>query len=160
MIRTARRALVLVTAGALAACAAQPGDAATRAQQVAQSQARSQEDAAVPEANAAVQVPDGTSMPGPAAPGMKWKIDPTPTFCEEPAKQGTPRQIAFPDSASAVAAAFRALGSRANDHMKVRTLVKTGDGVFLQLFTDTPRGLDGSASVYVAPGPCVTILGW
>lgn len=47
-----------------------------------------------------------------------------------------------------------------NEHMRVDTLVRTADGVFLKFVDVRPNVLDGSASVYVSPGPCVTLLGW
>jgi hypothetical protein len=47
-----------------------------------------------------------------------------------------------------------------SEHTRVRTLVRTADGVFIKFADERPGILDGSASVYVSAGPCVTWLGW
>lgn len=82
------------------------------------------------------------------------------TFCEPPKAGARSSEIPWPDSASAVAAARRLFSDRlAGAHVKVRTLARTPDGVFIQ-FADDQASLDGTASVYVRPGLCVTWLGW
>jgi hypothetical protein len=99
-------------------------------------------------------------VPGPPAPGMVWDQQERPTFCEKPAVDTGTRVLSWPDSTSAVTAAKRALGSHFNEHMDLGTLARTRDGVLLQ-FRDRRAGIpDGSASVYVTIGPCVTLLGW
>jgi phosphoribosylanthranilate isomerase len=77
---------------------------------------------------------------------------------------------AFPDLAvlqlhgdetpSTVAAARRALGARWHREMRVISFVRGANGVLLALGHDNPGILDGTATVYVAPGPCITLLGW
>ena len=142
VMRTASsRFLLLVST--LLACRAQPvpdGDSATQA---------------------ADQVTDTTTtVPGRPAAGMRWVESQALRLCEEPSQSTEGRTVAWPDSTTAVAAARRALGARVNVHTVVSTLTRTSDGVFIQ-FTDSRAGVvDGSASVYVQPGPCVTLLGW
>lgn len=101
-----------------------------------------------------------TGMPGPPASGMVWDQQQRPTFCERPVADTGIRALSWPDSASAVLAAKRALGSRLTEYMDVGTLARTNDGILLQFHDRRPGVLDGSASVYVSMGPCVTILGW
>ena len=67
--------------------------------------------------------------------------------------------MSFPDSASAVAAARRMLGERLASE-QVKTVLVTPDGVFLKFVDTSPNSNDGTASVYVTPGPCVAFLGW
>lgn len=90
---------------------------------------------------------------------MVWERQDRPTFCESPAVDTGLRRLSWPDSADAVAAAKRALGSGFAPPMRVTTLARTSDGILLQ-FRSPPGVLDGSASVYVTMGPCVTLLGW
>ena len=106
--------------------------------------------------------PDTLPVMGTAAPGMKWERQETLKVCEEPIHPSPRgREIAWPDSANAVAAARRAFGPRVSGpHMVVRMLVRTPDGIFIKFADTTPNILDGTASVYVSIGPCVTYLGW
>lgn len=110
---------------------------------------------AAPEQSAAA-----AGIPGKPAPGMVWKRRDATRFCEEPVDAVEGYETSWPDSAGAVAAARRALGDLVDEHMRVDTLVRTADGVFLKFVDVRPNVLDGSASVYVSPGPCVTLLGW
>jgi hypothetical protein len=91
---------------------------------------------------------------------MIWERQDRPAFCERPAVDTGVRAVSWPDSTSAVAAAKRALGTHFSDEMRLRTLARTSDGILLQFGDPRPGVLDGSASVYVTIGPCVTLLGW
>jgi hypothetical protein len=106
----------------------------------------------------AAVIPAG--VPGAPAPGMVWDQRERPTFCERPAVDTGMRALSWPDSASAVVVAKRALGSHFTEQMDLGSLARTKDGILLQFRDRRPGVLDGSASVYVTIGPCVTLLGW
>jgi len=63
------------------------------------------------------------------------------------------------DSAAAVATARRALGAYWHREMRVVSFFRSPNGVLLALGHDIPNMLDGTATVYVTPGSCVTLLG-
>jgi hypothetical protein len=47
----------------------------------------------------------------------------------------------------------------AGEHVVLKAMLRTDVGVFLKFGDERPSVLDGTASVYVSPGPCVTWLG-
>ena len=92
---------------------------------------------------------------------MIWQRQDALKYCEQPVRDTGLRSLAFPDSTAAEAAARRLLGARLDTaHSRRRTVTQTGNGVFMQFVDDRPGVVDGSASVYVSIGPCVTWLGW
>lgn len=101
-----------------------------------------------------------TTVPGQPAPGMAWEQHALPQFCEVSA-QGSHREVSMHmDSAVVVAAARRALGAYWHSEMRVESFFRGPNGVLLALGHDNPNLLDGTATVYVTPGPCITLLGW
>jgi hypothetical protein len=111
-----------------------------------------------PPAEAAAPVPED-ALPGQAAPGMKWVREERLAFCERPANPAEQQSIARPDSAQAVAAARRMLAPRIAE-TPVSMVVRTPDGILVHFAPRERNVLDGTATVYVTPGPCVTWLGW
>ena len=74
-------------------------------------------------------------------------------------------RLALPDSAAAVQLALEALGQRGTDpNATVRVYTRAPDGILIALDlvgrSRTPGTRDGTATVYVSPGHCVTLLGW
>ena len=71
----------------------------------------------------------------------------------------------LPDSAAAVALALEAVGQRAADsHAVVEVYTRAPNGILIAFdFVGRARTegtRDGTETVYVSPGHCVTLLGW
>ena len=76
-------------------------------------------------------------------------------------------RLQLPDSAAAVELALRALGGRVmNPKASVRVYTRAPNGILIAFdlvgreARDAQGTRDGTATVYVSPGRCVTLLGW
>ena len=113
----------------------------------------------------------GTAQAIPAAATEQWTRGMTESRCKtsgatlEAQLQAELERRPLPDSAGAVELALEALGGRSVYPIaRVTTYARAANGILIAIdlvgSTRTPEIRDGTATVYVHDGRCVTLLGW
>lgn len=107
---------------------------------------------------------DSLSALGGAAPvGRRWVTEAALKQCAQtPNRPGMqPVDLSLPDSTEAIALGRAFLGARDDSTVtRPTTIAFTTNGVLVQFDDTLTNRLDGSNSVYIDRGRCITYLGW